>query len=448
MNIQMLALTIFAIVKLRQSVEAALLNVFLPVLLLVPSVYVLTVPHIPPISPTGAVLIPIAIWAVITRGHEWRFQRADLWVLLFVLAAGYSDFINLGFTTALFNFPSICVPVVAYFMGKVLIEQGGIREKFAQRLVVLLSIVGVVSVSEFALKHNLFLGIANRFLWSDSYWGDALRGRFVRVKGPFSGAEETGIMFLMGFFIALWLCFLNRTRQSASEPKYFGLRRSTVCICGILLGLYMTLSRGPWLGTAAGFLIAGIGLVKNKRLAMAVALILGTAGAIAAHNKASQYAKVDVENASEAQSSAEYRTHLLDIYKPVAESGGLFGWSATAYPRDRTYGSIDNEYLFLWVIQGKVGLSLFILIVLEGGFGIVRAIRRSRQRVDICFYYCLGGIFAGLMVVLITVFLTAQGYVLFFMFIGWSQSLREQYGEVEVLPQGPPPRFAFRRVFA
>jgi hypothetical protein len=218
----------------------------------------------------------------------------------------------------------------------------------------------------------------------------------------------------------------------------------------------MTLSRGPMLGLAAGYLIARIGWVKRKRLAMVVALLFLTAGGVVLHKKSVQYSELASEEnqgaiaLDESKSSATYRTRLYEVYKPVAVAGGWFGWSGTDYPKAAAqinpdaanFFSIDNEYLLLWVAQGKVGLTLFILIVAESAIGLARAIRRSESDVDTCFYYCLGGMMAGLLVVLMTVSLMGQGYILFFLCSGWIQSL-----PVDDWAPQLAPRFDFRRVF-
>jgi hypothetical protein len=248
-----------------------------------------------------------------------------------------------------------------------------------------------------------------------------MRNGFLRVKGPFEGPEEAGIILLVGFFLSLWLWFISRSGKRALERRYLGLRRSTLCVGGILLGLFMTLSRGPWLGAAAGFLIAQIGLAKNRRLAIIAALVLGGIGGALAHNKAEEYSnrakeysQIGLEGLSETQTSALYRTHLYDTYRPTAERGGLFGLSAAAFPKIQPYDSIDNEYLYLWVTQGKVGISLFVLIVMEGSIAIILAILHAREQKDACFYYCLAGMLAGLLIVLITVYMSWQPLVLFF----------------------------------
>ena len=457
-NLMVLVFTIITLVKLRQSPEVAMLDVFLPVLLLVPVIYFLRIPHVPVVACYDAVLLPLGIAALVSRSHNWRFQRSDLWIVAFGIAGFYTDYKNLDLKTAIYNFaePGFLGGLLAYIVGKLLIEQTGYRERFAKRITVLLSAVGFLSISEFFGKHNLLILITRRFFGRIDYWADQYRSGFLRVKGPYMGAEEAGIVFLVGFFLALWLWGINKSPRNVAEPRYFGLRRSTLCVGGILLGLTMTLSRGPALGVAGGYLIARVGLVKRKHLALAVALILLTIGGVLTRQRAAAYSMSDNDQtavgdaaADETNSSATYRTRLYEIYKPVAEAGGLFGWSGTLYPKAaRAYNpkaadffSIDNEYLLLWVAQGKVGLTLFLLIIAEGAIALVRAILYSRHATDTAFYYCLGGMLAGLVVVLITVFLAGQGYILFFLISGWIQSL-----PVDAWAPQSDRRLEFRRV--
>jgi hypothetical protein len=449
LNLMVLIFTILTFVQLRRSEEAAMLNVLLPALLLVPAIYYLRIPHLPPVSCYDAALLPLGVVVLFRHSHKWRLQRADLWVVGYALASFYTDYKNLDLKTAIYNLidPGLAGGVLVYFIGKLMIEQEDSRERVARRVVSLLAVVGLLSVSEFVAKHNLFVALTHRFFGQIDYWGDQYRYGFLRVKGPFMGAEEAGIVFLIGFFLSLWLRHAAQ-HQAVAEPRYLGVRRSTLCMAGILLGLAMTLSRGPLLGVAAGYLIARVGLLKKKRLAIVFALLLIGAGAVIAHERAKAYARLDSEPASadgpkdEAKESATYRTRLYEVYEPIAIEGGLFGWSATAFPRDHSFWSIDNEYLLVWVAQGLVGLTLFVLILAEGGVTLVRCILRARQSSDICFYYCLAGTLVGLSIVLTTVFLTGQGYILFFLCSGWIQSLPDNGWVSRTVPQ-----FAFRRVF-
>ena len=452
-NLVVLAFGVVALVRLRQSVEAAMLDVLLPTLLLMPATYFLRVPHVPLLSCYDVALYPIGIATICCRHARWRFQRTDLWIACFVVSGFITDYINLDLRTALYNLaePGFLGGMLAYYVGKLLIEQTGRREQVARRIALLLAVVGFVSIVEFFGRRDLFVTLTHRFFGRGDFWGDQYRAGFLRVKGPFMGAEEAGIVFVIGFFISLWLWIVHRKQAEASDPKFLGLPSSAIFSGGILMGLLMTLSRGPCLGAAAGWLIARVGPSRRKAVAVTVALVLFAAGGLIVHQRASSLAqaesapsRTEATGPDESKASAAYRTRLFEVYEPVAEKGGWFGWSATKFPRDISFWSIDNEYLLLWVTQGKIGIALFLLIIAEGAIALVRAIRGDNRIVDVCFYYCLAGMLGGLVLILTTVFLGGQGLILFFLCLGWIQSLP---GPAKLYRGRSAAQFNFRRVY-
>src|SRR5271167_3247970 len=68
----------------------ALLDVYLPVVLLLPGYYILRVPHTPPITFSDAAMLPLGIAIVMAALRRWRFHWMDLWVLLYAASAGLS----------------------------------------------------------------------------------------------------------------------------------------------------------------------------------------------------------------------------------------------------------------------------------------------------------------------------------------------------------------------
>ena len=119
-NLMVLAFGFLAILKLRESAEVAMLDVFLPTLLLMPATYFLRVPHLPLVSCYDLALYPIGIAAIVSRFDRWRFQRTDLWIVCFVIAAFTTDYLNLDLRTAFYNLaePGFLSGLLAYFMGK------------------------------------------------------------------------------------------------------------------------------------------------------------------------------------------------------------------------------------------------------------------------------------------------------------------------------------------
>ena len=138
---------------------------------------------------------------------------------------------------------------------------------------------------------------------------------------------------------------------------------------------------------------------------------------------------------SSEQQTAQYRQQLTENYLPVAELGGAWGWGMN-FPRVGGQNSIDNEYLFVYLVQGYMGLIALVLLMLEGAASLLIAGLRATLKEDRHFSFSLLGILAGFVLTLGTVFLGSQAYVIFFMLIGWSQAIRvSQPDEVTYAPK-------------
>ncbi|MBB6142793.1 hypothetical protein HNQ77_000731 [Silvibacterium bohemicum] len=453
MNLQALVICLVTIFVIwRYSVEAAVLNVYLPVLLLISSSYSLLIAHLPPTSLQALALYPIVFWLFLSRPYLWRFRRTDLWLLAFCAEASYSEYLNSGFPgNGIFSFAGfISDYFFPYVLGKMLLEEPGFRERFARRLVLLVSIVGVFSTLEFATGKNIFHMVSTHLFRGFPGWYFQMRYGFTRIQGSLPGPENAGNIFLICIFLGFWLRFVAKFRFPP-ERSLLKLRSSTWTLLGLVLGSAMTLSRGPWLGIVFGLPIARIGRAKNLALAVSLTLLLFLVGYGAVRQWAKQYTTVSEgvseDSVSEAQSTAIYRQKAFAQYEVIAEKGGLLGWGMSNWPKVPGLDSIDNEYLLLRVSQGKIGYWLFMIMIVEAAIGIYRAVRASLNPIDTCFYFCLAGALAGLLASLNTVFTIGQTTVLLWLIFGWIQSLQ---------PTPLPPgwvfsdirQFRFKRVFA
>jgi hypothetical protein len=61
---------------------------------------------------------------------------------------------------------------------------------------------------------------------------------------------------------------------------------------------------------------------------------------------------------------------------------------------------------------------------------------------------CVGGAMAGVLLTVTTVWLSPPIFTVFFLLLGWSQSLRQTESVTVVAPQPVSARFSFRRKFA
>jgi hypothetical protein len=431
----------------RHSIADAAVNIYLPIFLLLPSSYGFRIPHLPGLNFGEAASLPIVIALLVGHGREWKFQRADLWIALFFGGAYYSELSHSGAASAgLVGIGDMLEGVLPYILGKMLLEQDGVRERVARRYVYICFFVAVISVWEFRMGTDLFTTLESR-IFSQPDIGGQFRGGFIRIAGTFGGSIQAGTVLSIAWLLSMWLGVLDKSR--GNEPKYWGLRRSTILSLGIAGGLIMTLSRGPIIGTILAYVVARVGKAKNMGRAAIVTLVLvtivGTVGVI----QLKQYTSGDLFSAkTQEQMNAIYRRLLLDEYKPFIEKGGLFGYGVVDRPVVPGMFSIDNAFLNVQLLQGNLGLWTLLLCGLEALLAAFLAAYRSTQRVDIYFALCMAGGMAGFLLAMTSVWLGPPMFQLYFLLVGWSQSLRETQTVGEMLPQPANSRFSFRRVIA
>jgi hypothetical protein len=445
--ILVLCLSLFWI-KTR-SAEAAALDIWLPVYLFIPAEYGMRLPHLPGINFGYAALIPITIALLMRYGREWKFTRSDLWIALFFGGATLTEVLHSDPGTAgLMLFEGIFQGVMPYILGKLLLEREDMRERFVKRIVYLAAFIAIPAMWEYRMGTNFFARIET-VLWGPLVGAGAqqIRGGLVRASGTFGGCIQAGTMFGTAFIFSMWLDSLDKAKPDA--PKYFGVRRSTLVMLITFAGLCVANSRGPELGAILGFLVARIGKAKNMRLTAIVTILVATIAGSIGYVKAKEYTSGSIYDAKTIeQEDAIYGRVLLDEYKPAIAAGGLLGYGVVARPVVKGMFSIDNAFLNIQLIQGNLGLWTYILMGFEAVLAAFLAARRATQRSDIYFATCIGGAMAGLMLTLTTVWMGPPMFALFFLLLGWSQSLRQTENASVAVPQAAPARFAFRRVIA
>ena len=431
----------------RRSIADAVLDIYLPMFLLF-SVYGYRIPHLPAINFGDAALIPIAIALLIGHWREWQFHRTDLWIALFFLGACYSEILHSDRGTAgLVFFSGLFQGIMPYILGKLLLEKGDMRERFARRFVYIAFFVAIVSIWEFRMGRNLFMAVEGAIFGRSVIEVGQIRNGLVRVAATFGGCIQAGIMFAAAWLFSLWLRVLDKSR--GNEPKYWGLRRSTILSIGAAGGVLMANSRGPLLMAILAYLIARIGKARNMGRTAIATLVLSAAVGTVGYIKVVEYTKGSIWDAKTGeQESAIYRRILLDEYKPYVAKGGLFGYGVVARPVVPGMFSIDNAFLNIQLVQGNLGLWMFVLMGAESLLAACLAARRATQRTDVYFAICICGVMAGLLLCLATVWLGPPMNVLFFLLLGWSQSLRQTESGGVMLPQPVTARFSFRRTFA
>jgi hypothetical protein len=459
------------------TARKALLNVYLPTLLLLPQYYVLRIKHLPPLSFADAAVVPLAIALMVTSMRRWRFAWMDLWVLLLAVAAAISE----GLGTQLANgdwvrlfsadaaasqqlsiklangglmFVNVLLTAVfPYMIGKLMLEQqdddgSPMRRKVIRRVVALLAVVGALSVHDFLQETNLWQRLARPLQpYQSEIWAPQVRWGFGRIAGPFGHAILAGMVFLMGLVYCLWL--------RRADPKW-GARRILAglpftvrgaILTALAAGLIMTQSRGPWIGVGLALVFALFTrMLPVRKAALAFLVFLAIFGTVA-FTIGKHYTNLTLRQATTVeQRNAIYRRDLLTNYAPKVAERPLFGWGITDYPAVNGQQSIDNQYLVLAVIEGFFGLALFLAIVTGTAMRLLQFISRPLEQEDRLLVFAHLAVLIGLMTTVATVYMGEQVVALFYLLVGWVQGMHPVPAAAAGSDLAPPARF--RRVLA
>ena len=453
----------------------ALLDVFLPVVLLLPQYYFLRFPHLPPLAFADAAVLPLGLAILVGWMGRWRFAWMDLWVVLFASSAALSEGLSAALANgqwrrllidndetlqanlangALTMFAEITIMVLPYMIGKLLIEPPGpgglpLRKPVVRRIVVLLAIVAGISVVDFLTGRSSWQMVFGRvFRDRPSTWPEQVRWGFGRIAGPFGHAILAGMVFLMGLIYCLWLRMFAPEWGTRKVFSGLSLTVRGLVLWAIVAGLLMTQSRGPWIGVALSLVLAGLLRKLTVPKAAAVFVLIVAVLGVAAYYYGKQYTEVAPNQAaSEEQQNAIYRRELLKSYTPAIAARPVFGWGITTYPAMNGQKSIDNEFLLLAVTQGFYGLALFLAILLGSMFRLFRLVSRPMSPEDRTLVFAHLAVLIGLTTTITTVFIGEQAMLLFFMFVGWVQGTNP--ARVGVANENAfMPKFAFQRVLS
>ena len=137
--------------------DKAFLNVYLPCLILLPTFYNVRLPHLPPISPASAALIPIGLSLLFLPKTRWRFRRLDLWVVLFMVSIGLSETLREynpkdGMVLWIQDFIEM---FLAYIVGRQIIEPE-LRMETIKRIIFLVLLQMPIALYEYRFGVNPF----------------------------------------------------------------------------------------------------------------------------------------------------------------------------------------------------------------------------------------------------------------------------------------------------
>jgi hypothetical protein len=444
---------------MRGCTDTALLSVYLPAVFLLPETYSIRLPHLPELSISEICVIPLGVVALFRLVRNYSFVPMDFLVTSFLVSLSISEVLyekvtKDGIQLALVSFISM---FLTYAIGRTMIEPGN-RIVVVRRIVLFVLLLGMPGFFEWRMGRNLYAPLGN-FLGVAMSPNIQLRDGRGRMAAAFSNSEVAGTAIAIAAALNAWLAFLWRTRRWQSPGELFTLlEKYHIAEILLLSYIYLTQSRGPALALIAGYLILQIPRFKNMKVATTVLGVLLALGAAGAYQYFSGQTNVADINAiqDEQQGSALYRRQMIELFTPIVERGGWMGWSYMSFPHVQGLGnlangvqSIDNQFLYVELGQGRLGFILLILIAFESVRTPFVLSWRLQSIEDRAFAVSILAALVMLWIALATVYMGAQLPQVGFLLIGWGQSIVPM-SIVPIASEEPATHaeFFFRRVFS
>jgi hypothetical protein len=443
------------IVCMRRGPEQALLDVYLPTLLLLPQSFRWTLSGELCFAETA--ILPIGIFFLFRSQREWQWSVIDLLVISYIAITAVAEGVNLGYkkgqNVGLQEFISMFLPYLAI---KQTIGRQEYAVEFAKRIVVLLTIAAIVTVYEFRMGSDLFLWpFTGIFRTQES---GLYRGGWTRAEGPYGCAIWAGMVMAIGYRIARWL---DWSGTWPGQMPILPISKIRFCEFWIIAGSIMTVSIGPWLGFAGGVVAFSICLAHNRKRALAILIIATLVVGLPVYSAFKAYvsgnqalSRSSDSDSQKLQEDGTYRRKLLDVYIPVIEERPAWGWGRNLIPAKDGMWSIDDGYLFIALTFGLYALGLFLMMLVWTPIRLCAlGLRLPRSDPAALAAFSLMGVYLIVAINLAATSLDsgANGQ-LFFLVSGWSAILLKsdvtETARVEVVAPQPHRQLSFRRVMA
>ena len=301
-------------------------------------------------------------------------------------------------------------------MAKAVVEDQGLRRKFAKRLIVMACIVVLVQGYEFRMKMNLYRRYLDRYFPYQGWrWVTTMRWGWGRAAGPYAHAILCGVIMTVMFRIQRWL----QANKLWKMPSW----KAWLLTLWILLGCIMPLSRGPWVGAIVGSVVNFFGNLRHRTRTAGIALCVAVLLGIPAYAAFKAYVAVGRRGAETAtQETAAYRKELLDKYWRIAMQKRRWGWGKIGWPKVHGMPSVDNYWLLLFLMHGQYAVAFFVsvFVVMSLRLWMMGVKLPSRSELGtLCF--ALVSCYVMIMLSVSTVFLGFQTKDLLFIITGWGE---------------------------
>lgn len=319
-----------------------------------------------------------------------------LQVLLMLTVSSFTNMLRIGI---FYSFVDIFLPY--YVASRALKNLQGFRDAIMGFVLAAL-LLSAIGAFEFT-RHWLLYASLDTVLGAPWDLGDYLargeEGSDLRAQGT------AGQPIPFGYIMAVAMGLLLYLKNNAAKSAVWNLGMILLSI-----GLFASLSRGPWVGAAAiviVFIAAGPAPLKGfARLGLLGLLLVPLLLTTDSGQKIIQLLPFVGSASSE---NVAYRQRLADISLQVIMENPFFGafdyfYSPAMQDLRQGQGIIDivNTYLSVGLGTGLVGLSLFAGFFIAVAFGVFRSMRSLPDRKDEL--YSLGrGLLATLLGIMVTI---------------------------------------------
>lgn len=441
----------------RIGLVKTFLYFFIPLIVLVPDYCKALISGLPDLSFIQGAMFPIALMTIWVQRQHWKPRLMDVVVMALASIAVISEYRAAGYADAQnYIVDMLCYVFFPYMLGRLLVEQNGLRLEVARRLVFFAAIVVIEMLYEWRFAVNLYEKYLPIFFGGQgSGWHITFRYGMARAAGPYAHAILAGIMFAVYYRLALWVMWQGGWPEKFPWYKKHPLKFGQIMWLAMAAGVFCNLAKGPWLGGFVAAFIVAISRVKFRKLYIMFLAAVLLVVVVPSYFSFLNYASVGRANAKDAtQETAAYRKELIDHYWQLAVDHADFGWGKNKVPKIPGSESVDNYFLLLSLMHGLYASGLLVFIFF---FTMTRLWRRASRELDEhpgsdAFGWTLLGIMIAYLISLATVFMAYQVMLMFFFILGWAETYLER-GYVPATwttsaapAKGKPSRF--RRVLA
>jgi hypothetical protein len=440
------------------GVEKAFLRVWIPIFLIMPTMFWVNIPGLPDPNFAQAAILPILAVLLAKQGSRMSMGRMEWLIAAYLVVRVVADFLGRGYADAQnYAFYMLSALVGPFLLGRYVIDSRRMDIAAARAIVLMFLIFFPMFVYELKAWVSPIYKMFSPF-FPNAFSGLSIRWGIARTAGTFEHPILACVMVTAAYRLHRWLAWNGEwTRQQTGMLGWWQKRTAkwplslqTQISFALVAMALMTISRGPWIGGLVAAMLVAAGNRPNRKSALvwvgAGLLVCGIAGKMALD----AYTTPEMgEVLSGEAKTMVYRKEMVERYKEFLLERTWTGWGLTKVPKIRGMESIDNAFFLMALQHGVIAPTLFTLIFLYAILSQLKfGLKAPPGQPPIGFTF--SGIYLMCFISFLTVYMGAQTEPLLFLLLGWGESIKRRSAEDRPTFAGEPTRqrssHPFRRV--